>query len=433
MPFLTLYLLAGLLFILMALSGSVLKRLPLTTSLIYLGLGIAVGNRGLDLIEIDIIDNAVLIERLTEVAVIISLFTAGLKLRVQWRDPLWFIPLRLATGSMVITVGLITLIGVTALDLPLGAAVLLGAVLAPTDPVLASDVQVADPHDRDRLRFGLTGEAGLNDGAAFPFVMLGLGLLEHHHLGSFGWRWVGIDVIWATVGGLAIGALLGTLVSQLVLFLRQRHQEAVGLDDFLTLGLIALAYGAALALHSYGFLAVFAAGLALRRMELRTSKADLAELSRQMTVEPDEELAVKPETAPAFMAQAVLGFNEQLERIGEIAVVVMVGALLAPAMATGNALWFVPLVLLVVRPVSVLIGLIGSRTDTRQRGLMAWFGIRGIGSLYYLSYAIVHGLEEEVARDLTAIVLMTISVSVVVHGISVTPLMSRYANRTTAR
>ncbi len=111
---------------------------------------------------------------------------------------------------MAITIALISIAGVAGLGLSLGAAVLLGAILAPTDPVLASDVQVAHPHDQDRVRFGLTGEAGLNDGAAFPFVMLGLGLLDLHHLGELGWRWLAIDVGWACAGGPAIGVALGT-------------------------------------------------------------------------------------------------------------------------------------------------------------------------------------------------------------------------------
>jgi NhaP-type Na+/H+ or K+/H+ antiporter len=426
MSFNLLYLVAGALFVVMALSGSVLKRLPLTTSLVYLAVGYLLGPRAAGLLDIDIVNDAMIVERLTEIAVIISLFTAGLKLRVAWHDPLWKLPLRLAFGSMAITVGLIALVGVIALDLSLGAAILLGAVLAPTDPVLASDVQVSNPQDQDRLRFGLTGEAGLNDGAAFPFVMLGLGLLGHHELGAFGWRWFTIDLVWATLGGLAIGAFLGTAVGHLVLFLRSKHKEAVGLDDFLTLGLIALAYGAALMVHAYGFLAVFAAGLALRRIEQRTTGADLDSVARELAV--GDNVEVRPETAPAYMAQAVLGFNEQLERIGEIVVVVLVGAMLSGNL-TLDAIWFVPLLLLLVRPIAVGIGLFGTHTTRVQRRLMAWFGIRGIGSLYYLTYAISHGLEEPLASRLAELTIATIGISVVVHGISVTPLMQWYEHR----
>ena len=425
MTFTLLFLITGALFILMALSGSVLKRLPLTTALVYLAVGLALGSNAFDLIELDIVEDAHLIERLTEIAVLISLFTAGLKLRVPWNDPLWKLPLRLAFGSMAVTIALIALVGVAALDLSLGAAILLGAILAPTDPVLASDVQVANPQDRDRLRFGLTGEAGFNDGAAFPFVMLGLGLLGHHELGALGWRWITIDFAWATVSGLAVGAILGTAVAHLVLFLRKKHKEAVGLDDFLALGLIALAYGAALLVSGYGFLAVFAAGLALRRIEQRATGDDLDSVAETIALKDDAEVAVHPETAPAYMTQAVLGFNEQLERIGEVAIVVLVGALLVGNFST-DAIWFVPLLFLLIRPLAVAVGLRGSCTHPAQCGLVAWFGIRGIGSLYYLSFAIAHDLEESLARQLAELTLSAIAVSVVVHGISVTPLMVRY-------
>jgi hypothetical protein len=159
----------------------------------------------------------------------------------------------LATLTMVASVALIALVGVVLLGLPLGAAVVLGAVLAPTDPVLASEVQVANPRDQDRVRFSLTGEAALNDGTAFPFVMLGLGLLGLHELGPGGLRWLAVDVVWAATVGLALGAALGTGIGRLVIWLRARSREPIGLEDFLALGLIALAYGSALLVHAYGF------------------------------------------------------------------------------------------------------------------------------------------------------------------------------------
>jgi sodium/hydrogen antiporter len=340
--------------------------------------------------------------------------------------------------------------------LPLGAAVLLGAVLAPTDPVLASDVQVDDPSDRDRVRFSLTGEAGLNDGTAFPLVMLGLGLLGLHELGPLGLRWLGVDVVWGVLAGLLVGGLLGTAVSRLVLYLRREHREAVGLDDFLALGLIFLAYGAALLAHGYGFLAVFAAGLALRRVERQHSEeigdaggtgategteatgaageappADVkaAAAGEEAEALDPEELATDPQKAPAYMAQAVLGFNEQLERIGEVTVVILLGSMLSWSDFTLQTVAFVAILLLVLRPLAVSAGLLGSDLSGTQRALIGWFGIRGIGSLYYLMFAIQHGLPDELARTLTALTLATVAVSIVVHGVSVTPLMGAYRKR----
>ena len=436
MSFALWFVVVGALLVLMALAGSVLQRLPLTTSIVYLAVGFALGPTVLGLIQLDPVEHSALLERITEVVVIVSLFTAGLKLRIPLSHGRgrWRLPVRLAFGSMALTVGLVALAGTLGLGLPLGAAVLLGAVLAPTDPVLASDVQVEDPWDRDRLRFTLTGEAGLNDGAAFPFVMLGLGLLGLHDIAAHGWRWLAVDVVWAVAGGLGIGGLLGTLVGHLVLYLRREHREAVGLDDFLALGLIALAYGVAVLAQTYGFLAVFTAGLALRRVELQSTGEEPPEDVRAMTRVGDAaEVATDPEKAPSYMAQAVLGFNEQLERIGEVAVVVLVGGMLSTRYLPWEALWFVPLLFLVIRPISVWLWLIGSRASGLQRLLMAWFGIRGIGSVYYLMYAIQHGLSPELAQQLTGLTLTVVAVSVLVHGISVTPLMNLYGGRSKTR
>ena len=425
------YLLAGALLVVMALSDSMLQRLPLTTAMLYVVVGVVLGPLVLGWFVLDPIDDARLIERCAEVVVIISLFAAGLKMRAPLSEKRWLVPIGLAFGSMTLTVALITLVGTILLDLPVGAAVLLGAVLAPTDPVLASDVQVDHPTDRDLLRFSLTGEAGLNDGTAFPFVMLGLGLLGLHELGSAGWRWLAIDVVWAIGAGIGIGALLGTLVGRVVLYLRREHKEAVGLDDFLALGLITLAYGLAIVLHAYGFLAVFAAGLAVRRIERRhADDAPPADVAAASEAEDAEDAATHPDTAPAYMAQAVLGFSEQLERIGTVGVVLLVGSMLMPSAMALPVLWFAPLLLLVIRPLAVapvvwLSGLSGVRG-----GLIAWFGIRGIGSIYYLAYAIAHGVPEQHARALVAITLWVVATSIVVHGISTTPLMRMYARRT---
>ncbi len=426
MDFNLLFLIIGALLIVMALTESMLKRLPLTTSLLYLGAGVLLGPFVAGMIQADPVELSPALERVTEVAVIVSLFTAGLKLRLPFSDPLWKLPVRLAVLSMMITILLVTLTGIAWLDLPLGAAVLLGAILAPTDPVLASDVQVEEPWDVERLRFSLTGEAGLNDGMAFPFVMLGLGLLGLHEIGELGWRWLAVDVLWAIGGGIGIGRLLGTAVGHFVIYLRRKHKEATGTDDFLALGLIALSYGVALLCHTYGFLAVFAAGAAIRRIERRQSE-ETAEAREASEGELPEEAAHDPIKAPAHMAKEVLAFNVQVERIGEVGIVVLVGGMLGPAYLAASALWFIPLLLLVIRPVSVWLGLLSTPVTTPQKTLMGWFGIRGVGSIYYLMYGINHELSPELSHRLTALTLLVVAVSVVLHGVSVTPLMNRYS------
>jgi sodium/hydrogen antiporter len=427
--------LIGLLLILLALGGTVLARLPLSTAMLYLAVGVVVSPLALGWTGFGPFTHTLLMERLTEVVVLVSLFTAGLKLSHGLRDRRWLLPLRLATASMLVTVGCVALVGWLFLGLPAGAAVLLGGLLAPTDPVLASDVQVQEPGDRDELRFALTGEGGLNDGAAFPVVMLGLGMMGLHDVGGFGWRWFAIDLLWAVSAGLAVGAGLGLAVGRLVLYLRREHKEAVGLDDFLALGLIALAYGAALLLHAYGFLAVFAAGVALRNLVQKQSPSAQAtrEAVESAAAQPDrrvaDAIAVDRQHAPAYMAHAVLGFNEQLERIGEVAVVVTIGALLWAVPWQREAVWFVPLLLVVIRPLSVAVGLAGTHTGRTRRWLIGWFGIRGIGSLYYLMYAVNHGLPPALADRVGGLALAAVVASILVHGVSVTPLMAVYERR----
>lgn len=435
MAFATWSVIVGLLLVLMALGGTVLARLPLSTAMLYLGVGLAVSPLGLGLLWADPQRHALLLERITEVVLLVSLFTAGLKLSPGLADRRWLLPLRLALVSMLVTIAGIAAAGYFLLQLPLGAAILLGGILAPTDPVLASDVQVQSPGDTDRLRFALTGEGGLNDGTAFPFVLLGLGLLGLHELGEGGWRWLAVDVLWAGAAGLGVGTLLGLAVGRLVLFLRREHKEAVGLDDFLALGLIALSYGVAVLLHAYGFLAVFAAGVALRHVEQSQTHrhAGASQAVQEAAIDPDRSVAdaaaVHPEHAPAFMAQAVLGFNQQLERIGEVAVVIAIGGLLWAVQWNHAVWWFVPLLLLLIRPVSVAVGLAGTPSSRGQRWLVGWFGIRGIGSLYYLLYAINHGIAPELADVLVALTLSVVVASIVLHGISVTPLMAAYEGR----
>lgn len=428
-------LVAGVLLITMALAGSLMKRLPVSASMFYLLVGYGLGSDGLGVMAADPHRAAAILERVSEVAVLISLFSVGLKLGLPFSSYHWQLPLRLATVSMILTVALITLVGIFFLGLPPGVAVLLGGILAPTDPVLASDVQVDEPNDNDRLRFSLTGEGGLNDGAAFPIVMLGLGLLGLHELGAGGWRWLGVDVLWALAGGLLIGAVLGSMIGKLVVYLRTRHQEAVGLDEFLALGLVALAFGVAQLAAASGFLAVFAAGLALQRVKERSRRQKAPEEGMAGLQDKEAHLAVAthPNLAGAYMMQAVRGFNEQLERIAELVIVLAVGAMLAAVRIDSVTIMFVALLFFVLRPLSVWLGLLGAQISGDQRLLIAWFGIRGVGSIYYLMFVLNHGFSGTLADRVIDITLAAVAASIFLHGISVTPLMALYARRQAGR
>jgi len=419
------------LLIIMVLSATLLKRLPLSTAMIYLAAGFILGPAGWDILTPSPFVHTAILERVTEVAVLLSLFSVGLKLGLPLSNRHWFLPLRLAFVSMTLTVALVAAVAIWGIGLPPGAAVLLGAILAPTDPVLASAVQVESSGDRDRLRFSLTGEGGLNDGTAFPFVMLGLGLLGLHDLGASGWHWLVVDMIWATFGGLIIGGTLGALIGRLVVYLRYSHQESIGLDEFLALGLIAIAYGASVISHTYGFLAVFAAGLALQRVKEQSRRGDV---NTDVVPHPDGEPLNRLPThhtdhTSAYMRQAVRGFNDQMERIGELAVVLVIGAMLTYTHISVSAAWLLVLLILVIRPASVWLGLIGAPISMDQRVTIAWFGIRGIGSVYYLLYAIHHGLPRTLAEQIVSITFAAVTISIVLHDISVRQVMHFYRKR----
>ncbi len=398
-------LLAACIFLLAALGRGPLRRWPVSMPAIYLLVGAAVGPWGTGLLDFELIKHVKVVESVTEIAVLISLLSAGLQLKPQWHHYVRA-PIPLASVTMVITIAGVAMLGTFLLDLPLGAAILLGAVLAPTDPVLASEVQVNHHDDTDRLRYALTGEAGLNDGAAFPFIMLGLGLLGQHELGEFGWRWVTVDLLWATTAGLGVGWASGYLVSRAEVWINRQSNSPTACEEALTLGLIGLSYGAALFIHAYGFLAVFAAGAAMRLYAEQQSEDE----------KPDK------------LMHTVTEVNNQFGHIMEVAVVVLVGSLVTSYWTIASDWWIAMLVFFLFRPIGVLVALGRKDIHFFQQSMIAVFGIRGIGSLYYLSYAISHGLDEPTANRLAGIVLTTIALSIMIHSNAASLMMRMYAN-----
>lgn len=428
------FIFVGSLLLFMGVTFTVLKRLPVTSAIIYLAVGLIMGPTVLDLFHFNPLKESALLEVLTEVAVLISLFSAGVKMPVPFGFARWRAPVLLATVSMAVSVGLITLFAYYLLGLPLGAGVLLGAILAPTDPVLATDVQSRHPGDRDQLRFTLTSEAGMNDGTAFPFVMLGMGLLGLHEIGDFGLRWAVVDGLWATLGGIAIGVAAGVALAYLGWTLRGEHHRHELLDDFLGLGLIGLVYGLSVQVHAWGFLAVFFAAVALRQTELKLANTpkpspdsrSALEVRHTDSTNPD------PDVSPT-VSQGALIFKEHLERLSELMLVLLLGGTLYPDSWSWRAVGLALFLFMVARPVSVFIGLLGTRTSWRMHGMTGWFGVRGIGSLYYLMYAIQHGLPEPLALELMQLMLIVVTLSIVMHGISVKPLMGRFWRRNKRR
>lgn len=426
------FLLIGILMLTRGLTSSALKRLPFTSAIIYLAVGIVLGPTVLGLFYFDPIEQSALLELLTEIAVLISLFSAGVKMPVPVTWPKWRGPVRLAWVSMTITVGLIAACSHLLLGLPLGAGILLGAVLAPTDPVLATDVQTRHPGDKDTLRFTLTCEAGMNDGTAFPFVMLGLGLLGLHELGDYGLRWILVDVLWATLGGIAIGVIGGIVIAHIGWRLRGMEQKHDVLDDLVGLGLIAVVYGVSVHFSAWGFLSVFFAGVALRHAELRlagSAGVKKEQLEGEAAAGGSAPIGDGHPQPPHIVSVEALVFKEHLERLSELMLVLLLGGMMVQQYWNWVTVGFALFLFLVARPLSVFIGLIGTSTSMRVRGISAWFGVRGIGSIYYLSYAIQHGLPTELAHELIQVTLVVITLSILAHGTSVKPLLNRLWRR----
>lgn len=424
---------AGVLFLLMAMLSGWLRRLPIATSLLYLLVGIGVGPHGLGWLRLDPVDHALPVERVTEIAVVASLFFGGLKLRLDLDHRAWRSGYRLATLAMLFSIAGVTVLAHGLLGLAWPASLLLGAILAPTDPVLAGMVTVDTASDRDPVRYALSSEAGLNDGMALPFVVLALLLAGHGESTLGGWA---LRYLWGIPVAFAFGFLLGRWLGFLVIRLHGRFGDSTAPSDFLALALMALAYAGASALHALGFIAVFAAGVGLRRAELAISRDSTADSAANEAPPPADELVNsnsvteqdldEPVVAAGVVVVETLNFGDTLERLLEVSLMILIGVVI-----TSNWTWdgvlLAVVFFVVVRPLAVWLSLMGTGTSARQRALIGWFGIRGIGSIYYLAYAFGQGLVGDEAHRLGALVMTVIAISVVVHGLTVRPLLSRYA------
>jgi NhaP-type Na+/H+ or K+/H+ antiporter len=243
-------------------------------------------------------------------------------------------------------------------------------------------------------------------------------------MGDQGMRWLVIDVLWATIAGVVIGLLMGRWLARLVWKFRQVSAAENLWHDFLGLGLIAMVYGLTELVEAWGFLAVFFAAVSLRQTEHKlATEADLKALQESKPVNTHENESAAPQSIP--VSEGSLVFKEHLERMSELLLVLLVGGSLFLDSWSLRAVGFAAFLFLVARPVSVMLGLALSANTWRMRGLMGWFGVRGIGSLYYLMYAIQHGLPEELALELIHITLVVVTLSIFLHGISVKLVMAR--------
>ncbi|UVO50742.1 cation:proton antiporter [Sphingomonas sp. SUN019] len=396
---------AGLLVLLVAWLPLVLKKLPLSLPIICVGIGAGLGT----LVPLAAyvphpLETPVLVEKMTELIVIVSLMGAGLKIDHRFDFGGWKLTPRLLAIAMPLGIGAFLLAGQAILGLGLATALLLAAVLAPTDPVLAADVQIEEPdsHRDDEVRFALTSEAGLNDALAFPFVHLAIAAATTG-LTAAAWRDWAMDAVAVRllVGG-AVGVASGWAMGKIIYRLPGDTRLSRTGDGFVALGATLSIYAATELLHGYGFLAVFVAGLMLRRAARGHDFND-----------------------------KLHGFADEVERLLMMVLLVVFGAMLTASELFRLMGWpellFALVAIFVIRPVTAWIALIGSGRPASERAIIAFFGIRGLGSVFYLAYALNHGTFDGPERLWGALGLV-ILISILLHGVTVTPVM-RWVDR----
>ena len=405
-------LLLGVVLLAMCLLELHVTRLPMSPATVYLAVGWIAGwmVQGRVARPPTAPERADMLVIVTEIAVLISLFAVGLQLRMPWSLKGWRVAAILASLTMVVTIALATLAGWWLMPgLGFAGALLLAGILAPTDPVLASEVQIRSRIDRDAGRVALTAEGGLNDGTALPVVLLALGLLGVGELGPHGVRWLWHDLAWPIAGGALLGWAFGRGLGRLIHHL-MRKGHGLGWDELLYLGIITVAYGLSLLTATSSFLFVFAAALGLFRRTPRAGTPLAAGI-----VEHDE------------LSDRLLAFGHRCGRLVEVAMVLALGFAMPWVQWRGGPLAYAALLLVVIRPLSVFLTVHG--LPRTQRRIVAWFGIRGVGSLFYLAFVIDSGLPPALSADLVNATLPAIALSVLLHGVSATPLMALYRKR----
>ncbi|HUI61065.1 MAG TPA: cation:proton antiporter [Steroidobacteraceae bacterium] len=374
-----------------------LMRRPALAAVVALALGTLLGPLGLRVLRPQMLDDGVPIESVSEIALLICLFCLGLRLRMpmQWR--LWRIPLRLATLTMLATAALAAAAAHLMFDMSLAQALLLGAIVAPTDSVLAAEAG-APAEGEEAPSFVLSAESGINNGLATVMVLLVLGLMGLDDSDSAALSSISLATLWAAAGGAAVGWLMGACSARWITLLDPERQTDF-LEETLVFAAAAIAYGAALAIRTDGFIAVFAAGVALSHG---------GRVRRPMRNRP--------------LMPRVLRISARLERLAWLAVILVLGTLIASVELHARMLVFAAVLLLVIRPLAVRLGLGSVAVPEAPWRVIAWFPARGVACLYCLAFAVNHGLSGPFARQLSGVTLVVVVCSILAGCIGALPL-----------
>ncbi len=399
------YLIVGIATLIAALLPRLLGRVPVSMPMVFVGAGIVAFALFPDLPDPDPTQHSWVALHLTELCVIVSLMGAGLAINRAFAWRTWSTTWRLLAVTMPISIAAVALLGWWGLGLGAASALLLAAAVAPTDPVLASEVQVSEPLTEDEegaddeARFAITSEAGLNDGLAFPFVYAAIAI-SLAGLAPAGWlgEWLLIDVVWRLSVGILVGLASGWLLRKLFFSdLSQRLGFTDKADGFIALAATFIAYGAAEVAEGYGFVAVFVCACTIRAAERRHG-----------------------------LHSVLHSFVEQIERLLTVAVLVLLGGAVARGILeplTVPDILLAVAILLIIRPLAGWLALTPGKTGPRERAVIAFFGVRGVGSLFYIAYGLQNGSFPGDDR-LWAIVTVVILGSILIHGVAATPTMA---------
>lgn len=385
-------LIAGVITLLSALVPNVLRNKHLTPPIIYLAIGALAYFAGTDYTNLDILQHKDIIKHVSEFVVIIALVNAGLKISKPFSWQTWKYTVLLLGVTMPMTIVAVSLTGYWLLNFMPATALLFGALIAPTDPVLASDLQTTQPSKKDlsKIRLSLTSEAGLNDGLAFPFTFLAIYMsAKGADLSSWMVEWFLVEVLYKITAAVIIGFLTGWLLHRLIFkFTDKTHHSNIS-RGILSLSLTLIPYALTEFAHAYGFIAVFVAACVFSNSETQAKHMD-----------------------------SLHDFTEEIERIFVTFIFLIIGIYvcanfknLVDPYIIATAL----LIIFIIRPLGGWIAL--SRTDLSryEKIVLSFYGIRGIGSLFYLVYALQETSFENVAK-LIQVTVATIVLSVLIHG-----------------
>lgn len=396
------FLLASIVLLMLIVAPGVKSQKYVTSPILFLLLGIALFWLPIPWELPDLNEEPVVLKRITEFGVIVALVSAGLKINDPFAWKTWSASARLLLITMPLTIAATAFLGWWGAGLVPASALLFGAVLAPTDPVLANDVETSDPGipDDSSVRLTLTTEAGLNDGLAFPFTNLAIAVAVLG-LAPSAWflDWLLIDVGYKIIVGVVVGFACGKLLGFL-LFKLPVYGEMKITDDVFAIALVLFPYAVAELVSSYGFIAVFVSACIFRQ---KRPEHDYQKRVHQFSVTMEG------------LLEGILMFI-----IGGYLVFGVLEPLSFPMIAVSLAIIFL------VRPISGYLAFTGSDLPKHKRGVIAFYGIRGIGSLYYLAYG-VYMADFPQSDELWAMTIFIITVSVFVHGISVKPIMQRFS------